>query len=521
MLFARLSDDTKWILVEGNPDEVQLVRSQFVKKINSWYIIKKKNKNANVDETFMNQYGILPTGLWVELINACKKFNVSLVFEDDFTKKTTNCHISREEYDSFMDNLFENSEIKPKKYQLDSVYNMVYYKNCCVEISTSGGKTLISYMLFKFLKDYLGVKRILFITPKTELTTQSAEKYVKYDNQNHIENNWKYEVVHSKAKKKDSYEEYDIVFGNYQSIRNKKEDFFKIFDAVILDEAHHGQCSSCRTIMKKCTNAQYKIGMTGTFPEADSYNNFVLQSNIGPVVYRYSSYELINEEKFATNVVISMIGLKYLDPERLKVLHDLRKLDKTETPETGGKILKGEQRLARENQSRFLYICKAISKTTKNSLVIFSDIKHGYGRKVYNYIKENTSKRVFYIDGEITSKVRSEIIDETEKDTSGNTIIVASMQCFSEGIDIGNLWNIFLIETTKAETTVAQILGRGMRRFEGKDKTMMIDFVDDFRFGGDEKDENYLWKHGMERYSIYKRRGFPCSLYSVDLNQNK
>ena len=93
------------------------------------------------------------------------------------------------------------------------------------------------------------------------------------------------------------------------------------------------------------------------------------------------------------------------------------------------------------------------------------------------------------------------------------------MGCFSEGIDISNLWNIFLVETTKSDTILAQILGRGMRKFEGKDKTIMIDFVDDFRFGGGYYNDNYLFRHGMERIEIYKRRGFPCNTFEINLTQ--
>jgi len=519
MITAKLTDNNKWLLVEGNPDEVSVVRSKFIKKINQWYIIKKKNPNANVDESFMNSYGLIPSGLWVELINVCKSFNYYLLFDDDFNQRMTTSNVSREEFDAFIENMFENSTMKPRKYQVESVYNMIHYKNCCVEISTSGGKTLISYMLFRFLRDYLGVKKILFVTPKTELTTQSADKYIKYDKENGLKTDWTYGEIHANAKKKQDFSKCDIIFGNYQSICRKNDEFFKQFDAVILDEAHHGQCRSCRTILKKCDNAIYKFGMTGTFPEDDSYDSFVLQSYIGPIVYRYSSYELINEEKFATNVVVSVIGLDYLDQEKKKALHDLRTVDKKEDPTIGGKILNAEKRLAKESYTRFKYICDMISKTTKNSLVIFTDIQHEYGRKFYNQLKDYTNKRVFYIDGNIKSKVRSEIIAEMENDKTGNTIIVASMQCFSEGIDIGNIWNIFLVETTKAENTIAQILGRGMRRYEGKDKTMMIDFVDDFRFGGDKRNDNYLWKHGMERYDIYRKRGFPCNLYNVNLQK--
>ena len=155
---------------------------------------------------------------------------------------------------------------------------------------------------------------------------------------------------------------------------------------------------------------------------------------------------------------------------------------------------------------------------TKNTLVLFSDVQNEYGRNIYNSLKENTHKSVYYIEGSIATATRQKMIQAMEDDMNGNTIIVASIQCFSEGIDIGNMWNVFLVETTKSENTLAQILGRGMRTFKGKDKTMMLDFIDDYRYGGGYYNDNYLWSHGMERMEIYKTRGFPCNLISVNLN---
>ena len=93
------------------------------------------------------------------------------------------------------------------------------------------------------------------------------------------------------------------------------------------------------------------------------------------------------------------------------------------------------------------------------------------------------------------------------------------MGCFTEGIDIANLFNIFLIETTKSDTILAQLLGRGMRRHPNKDKTMMIDFVDDYRVPASRGyyAENYLYRHGQSRLSIYNKRGFPVTQIDVDL----
>lgn len=516
MIVARLLEDQNWILVEGNRNEMDQVRMFFTKKINSWFIIKKKSPMAEVDECFMNSVGVIPAGLWVELINVCDKLKYPLTFVDNFNEKIKNNSVSRKSFDDYIDFLFSKSEFKPKDYQRDGVFNMIEYKKCCVEVSTSGGKTFMAYMLFRFMKDFLHIKHVLFVTPKTELTKQSIDKFILYDKKNGLDVDWTSSQIHANAKKKETYDD-NIVFGNYQSLCRKKLDFFSKFDAVIVDECHHSMSASIRGILKKCNTSKYKIGMTGTFPMNDSYDSFVIQSYIGPVVFRYTSDELINKEKFATPVHINVFRLKYLDDEMLSALYTMRAVKKSDDPTLGSKIMNKEKELVRDNPIRFKYICSVISKTTKNSLVIFSDVQNEYGRRVYNYLKENTSKTCFYIDGDTSPKIRDKMKEAMEDDTTGNTIIVASMGCFSEGIDIANMWNIFIIETTKSEVTLAQILGRGMRRYEGKEKTNVIDFVDDLRYGNSFYSDNYLFKHGEERINIYTKRGFPCNVFDIDL----
>ena len=511
-------EDKRWLYVDGNPDEVDQVRLSFTKKINSWFIIKKKNPDANVDEAFMNHLGIIPVGLWMELVNVCVEYGYYLCFSDDFNQSITNETVNENSYKEYIESLFVNKDFQPRDYQYNAVYSMLKYNNCCVEISTSGGKTLMSYMLFRYMKDVMGVKHILFVTPKTNLTTQSVDKFIAYDEYNGKEHDWTYGEIHADAKKKSSYDD-NIVFGNYQSLVKKKADFFEQFECVIVDEAHHAQNTSCRTILKRCVNAKYKIGMTGTFPKNGSYDSFVLQSYIGPVVYRLTSSELINEKQAATPVHVNVIEMRYLDDERLTALYNLRNVSKSDDPTIGGKILEAEKSVARNDKRRLSFICNMISKVTKNSLVIFTDVQNEYGRSVYNHLRENTSKTVYYIDGGTSTNIREQIKESMENDLEQNTIIVASIGCFSEGIDICNMWNIFLVESTKSDNIMAQLLGRGMRMFDGKDKTVLVDFVDDFRYGTGFYRDNYLYKHGKERIDIYCNRGFPCNVASVDLAQ--
>lgn len=531
MIVATLTMDLKWLRIQSNSAyELKQLQLYFTKKINDWYIIKKKNPYADIEEHFMSVYDIIPVGLWCELAKACNKYGFSLQFVG-LGEYICDNSITWESFNKWVDDLFAGSNMELRDYQRESAFNCLFYRQACIEVSTSGGKTLIAYIIFKYLREKYGAKHMLFITPNTNLTTQTKDKFLKYDKDLGIESDWTWMEVFSKAKKKkgDTYDDKDIIFGNYQSLCRKKDDFFKNFDVVINDETQHGVCTSVRTIFSKCQNATYKIGMTGTFPQTDSYNSFVLQSNIGAYVYNLPSKELIYGKGFATPVHVHAICIDYLGLAEKQALYNLRKIKNEEdNPESedGIKLLNLEREQARNSELRFKYICGLIKKTTKNTLVIFTDVQNMYGRRIYENVKEFSDKTVFYIDGNVAPSERENMIQSMENDLEGKTVIVASIGCFSEGIDICNLWNIFLVETTKSDNLLRQILGRGMRQYPGKEKTMFIDFVDDFRFYPknqrgvsvtDYYTDNYLYRHGLERKRIYENKGFPYKMVCQNL----
>jgi superfamily II DNA or RNA helicase len=89
-------------------------------------------------------------------------------------------------------------------------------------------------------------------------------------------------------------------------------------------------------------------------------------------------------------------------------------------------------------------------------------------------------------------------------------VLVASIGTFGEGIDLSNIWSIFLVNSAKSERLVRQICGRGLRKYPGKEKTLLFDFVDDLRYTMDGRyEDNYMWKHYKERKKIYKEQNFP------------
>ena len=520
---AELTFDNKFIILS---DLTQIERNQleisFTKKIPNWFIIKKNNPFVNVDSAFINSSNMIPTGLWMELVNICKKYNYSLQFSQDFNCRIRNCSFNYDEYTTYISDLFsKNEKMTPMDYQLKGIYNILQYKNCCIEVSTSGGKTLMAYMLFRFLYDKTDTKRILYVVPNTNLASQSLDKFILYDELNKIDTNYSYSEIHSEAKKKKDYTNDNIIFGTYQSLCKKKKEFFEMFDCVFIDECAHAKADSIKNILKKCTNAKYKVGVTGTFPKDGTYESFIIQSYIGPIVFKYSSYELINESHRATPVNVSGILLNYLGEEQKKALYNMRQYVNKDNVENGSKILNTEKAIARDSKLRFNYICDMAKKTTKNTLILFGDIQNGYGRRIYQCIKETSDKNVFYVDGGISNDYRENAKAVMEQDTTGNTIIVASIYTFGEGIDIGNLHNVFLVESTKSDSMVGQIIGRLMRKHESKDMANLIDFGDDFRYGNDKKKNNYLYKHFIDRANNYKDRGFNYNQFTVDLNSTK
>jgi len=296
-------------------------------------------------------------------------------------------------------------------------------------------------------------------------------------------------------------------------IKNDEETNHNYFaNNICVSNCHHGKANSIKSILVKCYNAKYKFGLTGTLPKEDSCDSFVIQSYLGPKVYELHSSDLIADGN-ATPVNVIGLELDYLDAELKKKLFELRNVKSDE--KDGSKLLNLEKETARDNRKRFTYVCETINKSTKNSLVLFSDIKNSYGRNIYDWLRENTQKNTYYIDGGTKAENREYYKKRMEDEE--NVILVASVGTFSEGIDILNVHNIYIVESNKSEYIVRQILGRGMRLMAGKEMMLVIDFSDNYEYGSGFQKKNYLMRHGDEREKIYKERRFPFKRFKVKL----
>ena len=526
-----ITDDNKFLILRNlNNYELNSVREFFTKEPDNSWVVKKKNPWFETETSFLNNFGMLPIGLWTELIRYAYLKNVRLDFDPKINEILQDTKIEFNTFKYYVDGLFEKAvdengnSVEMRSYQLEGVFKLLKFRKACVEVTTSGGKTLMSYILFKFLRDVKQVKKTLYIVPNKNLAVQSYEKYDKYEDWVQGSHNYlpAYLCGDMPKKQREKVPNADVLFATYQSLANIKEnEFFDKFDSVIVDECHHSRASTIKKILKRCHNTKYVFGMTGTFPKEDSFDRFVIESFIGPLVFKLTAFELINVHKAATPIYVINTYLNYASESEKKMLYESRKMKDKDDVGAGMRLLEQEMMFVNKNYNRMKYICDLVSKSKQNTLVLFNEVKDskGYGRKIFEYLKENTDKTVFYADGHTDAKTRDYYNKRMDEDETCNTVIVGSQGTYSEGIDIANIGIIILAESFKSENILRQSIGRGMR-LGNKEKVVMFDIIDDLRYGEDgDKDwlrNNYLWKQHLERTKAYKEHQFP--VYEQHIN---
>jgi superfamily II DNA or RNA helicase len=276
---------------------------------------------------------------------------------------------------------------------------------------------------------------------------------------------------------------------------------------VCIDENHKSRGNSIGDILESCENWKYKLGLSGTLKIEEEYSDFFrMQERTGPLVMTLGAKFLI-ENEYSPDIKIKQIFLEYDDydqviREYLKIQKDpeLRERVKSQffdSKQFGKRMLEIEKGIIFDSQERLEFISRLVKKFGKNTLILFSDVKNEYGLNVSNKLKE-WNKNTFYIDGGTDTSDREEYKDIME--SNDDVIIVASYGTFATGIDLKRVYHIVFIESTKAEITIRQAIGRGMRHLKGKNIVIIWDIVDNLH--------GYSVRHSKKRLEIYQSQHF-------------
>ena len=504
-------------LVECNDNELNQLKIHLNPRIESWFfhpLVKKKLWDGRIN--FLNKNNKIPGGLWTEIENLCNRFNYS--FKLLGLERFGNIEIDENEFHKWVNSIFEDIpkdilELRP--YQIDSVYKIIKNKRSVSEIATAAGKTLIIFLTFLYLTQEMKLyKKLLIIVPNISLIEQTINSFENFANLLGLSNKLlQFQMVLS-GEVKEIRPNCNLVVGTYQSLVKLNEDFFKDIDMVCVDECHSATTTSINKIFKHLKHINFRFGLSGTSKIKDeaSANSFTIQSLIGPRVNQIKSKQL-SDGGYTIPVSIKIIELSYLDMDQRKKLHVLKQNKDFER----AKLLSLERQLCINNQNRNEYIINIINQSKTNSLALFHNVKDGYGKYIFEEVQEhfrgNDKYKVFYVDGD-TSKENRQYIRKAAQNPNYISIIIASFGVFSTGIDIPNIFNIFLLESFKSEIIIKQTLGRGMRKFGDKEVVLIFDFVDDYRINSY---VNYLYRQSKDRILLYEEEHFKYNIIKKDL----
>ena len=507
MLKFQVSEDQQWMILLEALDEVEKkqIEISLTKKIHNFYfhpLVKKKLWDGNI--CFVDRkggYWKVPIGLWREVMQIGEDYNIKI--EINGLDLIINQNLTLEEYTNWVNEFFADSKIEPRDYQIETAWKIIKYRYSVSEVATSSGKTLISFMIFAYLKSKGLIRKFMMVVPSTNLVFQGSDDFEDYGL---AKLGVKIQQIGGGSKIREGC---DLIIGTFQSLVKQDDEFFSEIDAVFVDEAHHTNSNSIKKIVSHCMHSKWRFGLTGTLTKRGTADYLTIQQFLGPLVVEIPPSFLF-DNNYATPVSIKVVIMDWLEKEYKEKLADL-KLNNNNLE--GNEIYNIERKLVIESKKRLNYVVDFISKTSKNSLVLFQSVKDEYGKQIWNLIREkNNDKEVFYVDGDTDEGLREEY--KSRMGGGNNKILVATYGTFSTGISINNLHNIFLVESYKSEVLIKQSLGRGMRKMEGKEKVNVIDFVDDFTTP---KYQNYLVKHGNARMEIYKKEGFEYRIFNIKL----
>lgn len=270
-----------------------------------------------------------------------------------------------------------------------------------------------------------------------------------------------------------------------------------------VSNCHKAKGASIKTILQKCVNAKYRFGLSGTIPKDGTLDKLTLMSQTGPVISEVKA-SFLQEKGHIAKCAVKIIQMNYATDKQKLAFQELAQ-NKYENKD----VFSLEQNFVITNDARLNFISKVIGRVPRNSLVLFHRIEHG--KKLYEKLRQESDKRVFYVDGGTDTDIREEYKKKME--SGEEVVIVASYGTFSTGISIKKIHNIFFTESFKSEVIIRQSIGRGLRQHKSKDKVLIVDFVDDIRTT---EWDNYLFKHGKVRQGIYKQEKFDYTIKKVE-----
>ncbi len=423
----------------------------------------------------------LPAGLTYRLCKWCDKHNYTWKFENSKyygVPYEVDQRIFYEGVELFMNKI---SSVTPRNYQIDTVFHALKEYRKTIVSPTGSGKSLMIYAIVRYLKSIN--KRALIVVPTKSLVEQMAKDFIDYG--------WEEDNVHKIYQGHSLDTKAPVTISTFQSIYGLEKKWYRQFDGIVGDECHNFKAKVLQGIMKKCPDAKWRYGFTGTL-DGKNVNKLILEGQFGPVYQTTTSNDLM-EKGFLAQLAVEIIILKH-SPLKFNTYND-------EIEHLG------------LDDDRNEFICNLVSKLKGNVLVLFTRVD-GHGIPLAEKLESITNRPIHLIHGDVSVLKREEVRSIAE--TSNDNIILGSYGTMSTGVNIKNLHHVVFASPSKSRIRVLQSVGRGLRKAKGKESVMLYDIADDFR--GSNQKNNFTLNHLAERMKFYIDEDFKYRVTEISIN---
>ena len=361
----------------------------------------------------------------------------------------------------------EKFRLRPNSMQVGFIKNLRKILEAGEErallISATGtGKTYAS----AFAMRELGFKRVLFLVHRGQLARQTKKSYEKV-----------FAKTVTMGLVGAGYQEYDkdYVFATVQTL-NKEKHLLEYapdeFDCIILDEAHHSAADTYQKVMNYFKPRLW-LGMTAT---PDKRDDEIEGRNIYEIFHYQIAYEIRLQQAMEESM---LCPFHYFGISDISLLDD-KQIKSKNIKEKDFNQLTSDERVRHIIEQAKYY---GYSGDRVKGLIFCSRIDESRELSA----KLNASGfRTIALNGDASEEERFQAFERLamdEKDASEEMQpldYILSVEILNEGVDIVEVNQVIMLRPTESPIVFIQQLGRGLRKAEGKEYVVILDFIGNY-----------------------------------------
>lgn len=446
---------TQW---EDNQEQLALYNS-LLYKIPNIQQIKKRTGNWRMSEykSFYNRRkNVFLTGLLADVVSYLQKNNFQYELIDTRTKPTQ----------EFQPYKLKGITLYP--HQEKAIESFLQHKRGVAKLPTGAGKTECAIALVKAIN-----LPTLFLTHRVNLLYQTTQRFInrlpEYKDKIGIigDSNFSPNFI--------TIATVQTLFAYMKSNPKQAQELLNQYQFLIIDEAHRSGAKQFYVPASMCHNAYYRLALTATpFMNENTEEDMYLKGLTGNICAEVSLTELIQAGILA-KPFFKFFNIKEPDIKNLTHWRDVY--------EKG--IIANEKR----NQIITTQATRLAQKGHK-ILIIIKELQHG---KILKQMLDNSGVKSEYVSGKDDVYLRKKTLKKL-KDNKINVVIATNI--FDEGIDVEDISVVILGAGTKSAPALFQRTGRAIRKKEGGNYAIIIDFIDE--------QHPMLLRHSVKRFNMIK-----------------